>query len=215
MENYYNNQPIQPQMQPQQPQKPKRGCLGCLTFILGFFLVIALIIGGLFALNKMTKNQMEEFMPDHPYVLDEADTRYSIKNDFVLPSYIKHEGKNKDITWKANSDVVTLNETDEIVEVTVHETEKPKKVILTATYKMFIFKATRTYEVQILPTDTIVEEDVYIVDIDAVDFKLFIYGHINSRIVNCNSIVTHVENVCCDFIGNNFSLDEFYVWLKA
>ena len=83
MENYYNNQPMQ--QAPTPPQKPKkRGC-GCLTLILCFFLVIALIFGGIFAIGKITRNQMEAFMPEHPYVLHKNDTRLSVQNDFTLP----------------------------------------------------------------------------------------------------------------------------------
>ena len=108
MDNYYNNQPMQ--QAPTPPQKPKkRGC-GCLTFILCFFLVVALIIGGVFAIGKITRNQMEAFMPEHPYILHEDDTRLSVQNDFTLPKYIIHEGKEKAITWKANNDVVAIEE---------------------------------------------------------------------------------------------------------
>ena len=154
MENYYNNQPIQ--QAPTPPQKPKkRGC-GCLTFILCFFLVIALIIGGIFAIGKITRNQMEAFMPEHPYVLHKNDTRLSVQNDFTLPKYIVHEGKEKAITWKANNDVVSIEENGDVFTVSVTAPSKPSKVILTATYKMLLIgKAEKTYEIQVLPESTI------------------------------------------------------------
>lgn len=172
MENYYNNQPMQ--QAPTPPQKPKKKGCGCLTFILCFFFVIALIIGGIFAIGKITRNQMEAFMPEHPYVLHEDDTRLSVQNDFTLPKYIIHEGKEKAITWKANNDVVAIEENGDVFTVSVTAPSKPSKVILTATYKMLLIgKAEKTYEIQVLPESTIETEDVYVVDIETVKDKTY------------------------------------------
>ena len=141
---------------------------------LKFLLVVALIWVSIFGINKLTEQQMEKFMPDHPYVLNDADTRLSIRNDFVLPTVIDYEGEQKNISWYANSTYVELSEQDGLIDVSIKETTKPKKVLLTATYKMLLIgKAEKTYEVQILPSETIAQEDVCVVDIETVKDKTY------------------------------------------
>ena len=152
------------------PKKKRGGWIVLLCIVL----LIAAGIGSVFVINGSAKKQMGEFMPEHPYVLNAEDTRHSIQNDFVLPNSIEYNGKEKKIVWRADSGAVDLSVDGKVTNVTIKDVEKPQKVTLTATYKfLLIGKAEKSYEVQILPSNTIKEKDVYIVDIEAVKNKTY------------------------------------------
>ena len=176
--------PQTPPMPPEQPKKAKKDKKvkekknkkkhGFLKFLLFSFLFIAVCVASVFIINKVTENQMNAFMPEHPYVLDSADTRYSIQNNFYLPKNIDYNGKQKEISWKSNSDVVKLEEAEGGLNAIIVPSEKPARVTLTATYKfLLIGKAEKTFVVKILPTSTINVDDVHVVDIEAVKDKTY------------------------------------------
>lgn len=152
------------------PKKKRGGWIVLLCIVL----LIAIGIGSVFAINGSAKKQMNEFMPEHPYILSGDDTRNSIRNDFALPNSIEYNEKERKIVWRADSDAVVLSVDGDVTNVVVNDSEKPQKVTLVATYKfLLIGKAEKTYEVQILPSNTIKEEDVHIVDTDAVKNKTY------------------------------------------
>lgn len=161
--------PTKPTKAKKEKKVKKKKKHGCLLSILCFFLLIAVCIASFFIIDNSAEKQMNEFMPEHPYILNSADTRHSIQNDFNLPKYIDYNGKQKEISWKTNSEVVKVEETENVFNATINPTEKPTRVTLTATYKfLLVGKAEKTFEVCILPASTISEEDVHVVDIEAV-----------------------------------------------
>lgn len=169
------------QIQPEKPKKEKKNKKdkkrkkhGFLKFLLFFFLTVAVCIGSIFVIDKVTENQMDKFMPDYPYILNGEDTIYSIKNDFSLPKYIDYNGKQKEVSWKTNSDIVQIKENGDIYDATIVPAEKPSKVTLTATYKfLLIGKAERIFEIRVLPEVTISAGDVHVVDIETVKNKTY------------------------------------------
>ena len=71
------------QIQPEKPKKEKKNKKdkkrkkhGFLKFLLFFFLTVAVCIGSIFVIDKVTENQMDKFMPDYPYILNSEDTIY-------------------------------------------------------------------------------------------------------------------------------------------
>ena len=162
-----------PIIQNNQEIKPKKKHR-FLKFLLFLFLTIIIIAATKFAANHVAESRMNEFLPDHPYILYDDETRLSVRNDFELLKEIDHNGKIRNISWKENSKIINLEDNDKTTHVNITAISKPSKVFLTATYKtLLIGKAERTYEIQILPESTIATEDVNIVDVESVKEKTY------------------------------------------
>ena len=140
-----------------------------LKVLLGIFLGIVLVIAGIIGSVKLGKylgaKKMDK-LPVYPIVFEDDNSPLYVVDDFKVMNSYEIDGKTVNTTWKSSSSLVEI---DEEGNVTVTRPENQSGVVtLTESYKKFLVKGSRTFEVVLISKNNIKEEDVNVIDIESV-----------------------------------------------
>lgn len=149
----------------QQINKPKKK--GKLIFLLVFLSIILLITGSIGIVkwqNNVATEYLDNILSDQPFGYAEGDYIDYVTQDIVIPSEMENEnGQKEKIIWET-SDASVLN-----IDGKVNRPENESKVVkLTATIKHGIGKGEKIYNVKVVKTGVISEEDIYVVTEDEI-----------------------------------------------
>ena len=140
-----------------------------LKVLLGIFLGIVLVIAGIIGSVKLGKYlgaKKLEKLPTYPLVFDEGNSPVYVIDDFKVLNSYDLNGKTVNTTWKSSSSLVEID-SEGNVSVTRPENQSGT-VTLTESYKKFLVKGSRTFEVVLISENNIKEEDVNVIDIESV-----------------------------------------------
>ncbi len=140
-----------------------------LKVLLGIFLGIVLVIAGIIGSVKLGKHlgaKKMDKLPVYPIVFEDDNSPLYVIDDFKVMNSYEIDGKTVNTTWKSSSSLVEI---DSEGNVTVTRPENQSgTVTLTESYKKFLVKGSRTFEVVLISENNIKEEDVNVIDIESV-----------------------------------------------
>lgn len=162
---FQNNQYIPPKA-PRQKRKKRKKKHRFLKFLLFCVLIFLGYKGSSILLNNMAEKEMSQFVVDYPFIFEEeTDCLWYITHNFSVPSTYELEGKTYDVEWDTNNTMINV---DESGYATVTRPDNYSIVVqLTETYKKLWGKATREYELTLIPSSSISVEDVNVISLDA------------------------------------------------
>ena len=140
---------------------------GFLKFLLKVIIVIAVVILIKKTGEYFVTREFESFAWDYPFIFQEQDYMEYVTDDFmVMNSYEDQDNQTYATTWESDSSLITIEE-DGTAVVTAPATGAVY-VTLKETYKKFLWKVSRSYELCVIPGKTISAEDVKVVELEDV-----------------------------------------------
>ncbi len=140
---------------------------GFLKFLLKVIILIAVVILIKKTGEYFVTREFESFAWDYPFIFQEQDYMEYVTDDFmVMNSYEDQDNQTYATTWESDSSLITIEE-DGTAVVTAPATGAVY-VTLKETYKKFLWKVSRSYELCVIPGKTISAEDVKVVGIEDV-----------------------------------------------
>lgn len=150
----------------QKPQKPKKKKKHrFLKFLLCVILIVLAYQGAKALCNKAAYNQLNGAVLDYPFAFSgEYDSMWYVTDDFEVPTYYMDEkGKEVKVEWTSTSRAV-------VFENGMAEVTRPKDtnitVVVTQTHKWLLGKASIQYELNVIPVNSIVPEQVDVVTLE-------------------------------------------------
>jgi Zn-dependent metalloprotease len=149
------------------PKKKKKHIF--LKVLLGILIFFVSVIGATIGTVKLCKHLGEkqiEKLPTYPFVFEGENTPNYVVDDFKVQNSYEIKGKTVNTTWKSSSSLVEI---DSDGNATVTRPENISgTVTLTETYKKFLVKGTRTFDIELISSSSIKEEDVEVIDLESV-----------------------------------------------
>lgn len=140
-------------------------------FLKLILLIIIICIVKILA-NKFTELEMNKVIEQYPFQFSNTDTLYYITDNFTVPTYYEYNGKAYTVKWKSSSEALQINDNGKIV--VNRPKNSSKTVILTEIYKKFIIgKATKTYELTIIPTEALNPDDINVITREDLENKTY------------------------------------------
>ena len=139
---------------------------------LKLMLLIVIVCAVKILANKCAEREMNKVIEQYPFQFSNADTLYYITDNFTVPTYYEYNGKAYTVKWKSSSDALQINDNGEIV--VNRPKNSSKTVILTEIYKKFLIgKATKTYELTIIPTEALNPDDINVITREDLENKTY------------------------------------------
>lgn len=136
-----------------------------LGIVLGFVLLIAGVIGTVKLCKHLGEKKMDN-LPVYPFVFEADNSPNYVVDDFKVLNSYDINGKTVKTTWKSSSSLVEI---DSDGNATVTRPENISgTVTLTETYRKFLVKGTRTFDIVLISANSIKEEDVNVIDLESV-----------------------------------------------
>ena len=136
-----------------------------LGIVLGFVLLIAGVIGTVKLCKHLGEKKMDK-LPVYPFVFEADNSPNYVVDDFKVQNSYDINGKTVKTTWKSSSSLVEID-SDGNATVTRPE-DISGTVTLTETYRKFLVKGTRTFDIVLISANSIKEENVNVIDLESV-----------------------------------------------
>lgn len=153
----------------QKVKKPKRRKKHrFLKFLLLCLIAYAGYKGSSKILGNLAENEMKQFIVDYPFTFDcESDCLWYVTDNFSIPTSYSLGDKEYKVEWDSNNTMIRL---DESGNATISRPDDCSVVVqLTETYKKLWGKATRQYELTLVPTSCISADDVNVIDLETLE----------------------------------------------
>jgi Zn-dependent metalloprotease len=135
------------------------------------FLLMAIVLFAIYKISSMVGNNIVQkefdlFVYDYPFEFEnEFDSLNYITGNFTVPTQYEYNNKVYNVSWKASTSLLKIKDGNVLVD---RPSSTSTKATLTCVYKKWYGKATKEYQLVLIPQNSLTKEDVNLVSIDNV-----------------------------------------------